>query len=103
MALELRPNCEYCDINLPPASTEARICTYECTFCADCVDNRLNNVCPNCGGGFERRPIRPKTEWRPGLSLEKRPPSTQRRQLSYDLDDITAHRDQIQDIAPEDR
>ncbi|HEX9591722.1 MAG TPA: DUF1272 domain-containing protein, partial [Bradyrhizobium sp.] len=55
MALQLRPNCEYCDKDLPPASMEARICSYECTFCADCVENRLHNVCPNCGGGFVAR------------------------------------------------
>ena len=66
MALELRPNCEFCDKDLPPASTEARICTFECTFCADCVEDELQNVCPNCGGGFEPRPIRPATAWRPG-------------------------------------
>ncbi len=66
MALQLRPNCEYCDKDLPPASTEARICSYECTFCADCAENRLHNVCPNCGGGFVPRPIRPAKEWRPG-------------------------------------
>ena len=52
MALQLRPNCEYCDKDLPPNATEARICSYECTFCADCVENKLHNVCPNCGGGF---------------------------------------------------
>ena len=75
--LQLRPNCEYCDKDLPPASTEARICTYECTYCADCVDI-LTNVCPNCGGGFVPRPIRPVTEWREGLSLAKRPASTKR-------------------------
>jgi hypothetical protein len=57
--LELRPSCECCDRDLPPDSPDARICTYECTFCADCVDHRLHNVCPNCGGGFEKRPIRP--------------------------------------------
>ena len=66
MALELRPNCEYCDRDLPPASLEARICSYECTFCADCVERHLSNVCPNCGGGFAPRPIRPAREWRPG-------------------------------------
>src|SRR5579863_4203172 len=59
MALQLRPNCEFCDRDLPPNATEARICSYECTFCADCVENRLDNVCPNCGGGFAPRPIRP--------------------------------------------
>jgi hypothetical protein len=57
--LELRPSCECCDRDLPPDSPDARICTYECTFCAECVQERLGNVCPNCGGGFEKRPIRP--------------------------------------------
>jgi hypothetical protein len=57
--LELRPNCECCDRDLPPDSDQARICTYECTFCADCVEQRLGGVCPNCGGNFQPRPIRP--------------------------------------------
>ncbi len=57
--LELRPNCECCDADLPPDSTEARICSFECTFCAACVATRLGGRCPNCGGGFEARPIRP--------------------------------------------
>jgi uncharacterized protein len=50
--LELRPNCEYCDKDLPPNAGDARICSYECTFCAECVQKVLHNVCPNCGGGF---------------------------------------------------
>jgi hypothetical protein len=103
MALELRPNCECCDKDLPPSSTEARICTYECTFCADCVDNLLLNVCPNCGGGFTPRPIRPATEWRPGLSVAKRPPSTTRVHMSYSTDDARALSKRLKDIAPEDR
>jgi hypothetical protein len=57
--LRLRPNCECCDHDLPPDSADARICSYECTFCADCVDQRLGGACPNCGGGFSPRPIRP--------------------------------------------
>ncbi|HRJ63089.1 DUF1272 domain-containing protein [Brevundimonas sp. UBA2416] len=57
--LELRPNCECCDRDLPFDSAEARICTFECTFCADCVDRALKGVCPNCGGGFSARPVRP--------------------------------------------
>jgi hypothetical protein len=57
--LELRPNCECCDRDLPPESTEARICTYECTFCADCVRDRFAGICPNCGGELVRRPVRP--------------------------------------------
>jgi uncharacterized protein len=103
MALELRPNCEYCDVDLPPASTQARICSFECTFCADCADNKLRNVCPNCGGGFAPRPIRPATEWRPGLCVVKRPPSSKRVHLSFDRGEIAAHSHRIKDIAPEDR
>src|SRR6202521_3825247 len=103
VALQLRPNCEYCDKDLPPSSTEARICSYECTFCADCVENKLHNVCPNCGGGFVPRPIRPATEWRPGLSGEKRPPSDKRGHLSYRLDEIAEHPARIRDIPPEGR
>ncbi len=60
--LELRPNCECCDKDLPPASAEAMICTYECTFCRSCVDEKFKGVCPNCGGNFVPRPIRPLKE-----------------------------------------
>ncbi len=58
--MEIRLNCENCDKPLPNESSEAMICTFECTFCQDCVDTILHNVCPNCGGGFEKRPTRPK-------------------------------------------
>ena len=57
--LEIRPICENCGKDLPNESTEAMICTFECTFCADCATTVLRNVCPNCGGGFEKRPTRP--------------------------------------------
>ena len=57
--LELRPDCERCGHDLPPDSGDARICTFECTFCAGCVDGPLAGVCPNCGGDFQPRPIRP--------------------------------------------
>jgi hypothetical protein len=60
--LELRPNCECCDVDLPPASPDARICTFECTFCVDCVTRCLHDVCPNCGGELVRRPVRPPAE-----------------------------------------
>ena len=103
MALELRPNCEFCDRDLPPHATDARICTYECTFCAACVDEKLLNVCPNCGGGFAPRPIRPATEWRPGLSVAKRPPSSPRRSLNFSIEDIQALSARLQHIPPEDR
>ena len=56
--LENRPSCENCNKPLPNDSAEAMICTFECTFCKDCVA-LLHKVCPNCGGGFEKRPIRP--------------------------------------------
>jgi hypothetical protein len=70
--LELRPSCECCDNDLPPAATDAMICSYECTFCSDCAENRLRGTCPNCGGNLVPRPIRPASR------LAKHPPSTQR-------------------------
>lgn len=66
--MEIRLNCENCDKALPNESNEAMLCTFDCTFCKDCVDNLLKNVCPNCGGGFEKRPTRPKEH------LDKNPP-----------------------------
>ena len=77
--LELRPTCEHCNKALPPDSLEARICTYECTFCATCVEEILENVCPNCGGGFEARPVRPTRSWRETTGLAVDPPGTRRR------------------------
>jgi uncharacterized protein len=103
MALQLRPNCEYCDKDLPPNAADARICTYECTFCADCVDNKLHNVCPNCGGGFERRPIRPTTERRPGVCVTKQLPSDKRVHLKYSVEDVAAHCARLKDIPPQER
>src|SRR5207249_4846259 len=73
--LELRPSCEHCNKALPPNSLEARICTYECTFCAACVESILSNVCPNCGGGFVARPIRPSRNWKGDNFLGKDPAS----------------------------
>jgi uncharacterized protein len=70
--LALRPNCECCGKDLPPAATDAMICTFECTFCRDCVEHKLGARCPNCGGNFVPRPIRPKGK------LAAYPPSTQR-------------------------
>lgn len=70
--LEIRPNCECCDKDLPVDSKEAMICTFECTFCRDCVETKLNSVCPNCGGNFVLRPVRPSNH------LIKHPPSTKR-------------------------
>ena len=103
MALQLRPNCEYCDRDLAPGALDARICSYECTFCADCAENKLSNVCPNCGGGFVPRPIRPAREWRAGACLVKQPASDKRVHLKYALDDIAAHVARLRDIPPQQR
>ena len=70
--LDLRPNCECCDRDLPPESRDAVICTFECTFCIDCAGNTLGGICPNCSGELVRRPIRPADK------LGKYPASTKR-------------------------
>lgn len=70
--LELRPNCECCNADLPPGSVDARICSFECTFCRRCAEGRLAGVCPNCGGELVARPRRP------AASLARHPPSSQR-------------------------
>lgn len=69
--LELRPTCEHCNKELPTNSTEAMICTYECTFCKTCVESVLMNVCPNCTGGFVLRPVRPKLQLGRNPALDK--------------------------------
>jgi uncharacterized protein len=101
--LELRPNCEACDRDLPPESPEAWICSYECTFCADCVEELLQNVCPNCGGGFMPRPVRPKKAWREGVCLSDDPPSTERRRLKFSREDIAAFVKKVRATPPEKR
>jgi hypothetical protein len=103
MALALRPNCECCDKDLPPSSIEARICSFECTFCADCVERVLANVCPNCGGGFQPRPIRPAGEWRPGISCAKRPPSAERVRMSYAPSEVRAFSERLKHVPPAER
>ncbi len=103
MPLELRPNCEYCDRDLPAHATDACICSYECTLCAECVHEVLRNVCPNCGGGFAPRPIRPTREWRPGLSLALRPASRLRLRSPFSLDEIRACSARLHDTPPDQR
>ena len=101
--LQLRPTCEHCNKALPPASVEARICSFECTFCAGCAEGLLRNVCPNCGGGFMARPIRPRADWRGENFLGKYPASTTVRHRPVDL---AAHRqflEAIGAIPPEQR
>lgn len=101
--LQLRPSCEQCDKDLPANSMEARICSYECTFCADCVDGVLENVCPNCGGGFVQRPVRPATEWRPGVSREKQVPSDKKVHKPVDAHVHASFATTIKTIPPEKR
>lgn len=85
--LEIRPSCEHCNKALPFDAEDAMICTFECTFCKDCVTKVLNEVCPNCGGDFTSRPIRPK-----GL-LEKYPVSEK---IVHKPVDVEAHLKRIQ-------
>lgn len=84
--LEIRPSCEHCDKVLPYDAPNAMICTFECTFCQECVENVLHEVCPNCGGGFEKRPIRPES------LLEKYPVATKR---VFKPVDVEAHKKRI--------
>jgi hypothetical protein len=101
--LELRPSCEHCQKALPPSSTEARICSFECTFCADCVDGLLSNVCPNCGGGFTPRPVRPSRNLKGENYLGKYAASTTAKHRSVDAPTHAAFAAGIKDLAPEKR
>lgn len=101
--LALRPSCEHCDTALPPASGLARICSFECTFCADCVDTLLGNVCPNCGGGFTPRPIRPASDRKGGNYLGKHPASAERKHRPVDLAAHEALRRNLDGVPPQDR
>ena len=100
--LELRPTCEHCNKPLPPDATDARICSYECTFCAACVD-LLGNVCPNCGGGFVPRPVRPSKNWKSDNFLGKDPAGTKVRHRPVDLAAHARFTAAIGAIEPQDR
>ncbi len=98
--LELRPSCEHCNVALPPQSAEARICSFECTFCATCVDEVLGNVCPNCGGGFECRPVRPSKNLKGENYLGKYPAATKVRHRPVDAVAHATFATPIRTIAP---
>jgi hypothetical protein len=98
--LELRPSCENCNKALPPDSLDARICSYECTFCAACVEQVLANVCPNCGGGFAPRPIRPAQDRKGGNFLGKDPASTKVRHRPVDAAAHARFAAAIKDLPP---
>lgn len=101
--LELRPTCENCNAPLPPDSPAARICSYECTFCSDCVEHVLENVCPNCGGGFAPRPVRPARDWKGGNSLLKDSASTKVRHKPVNLAEHAAFASTLKLIPPHQR
>ena len=87
--LELRPNCEHCGKRLSPNSNEAMICSFECTFCKDCVTTELEGVCPNCGGNFCARPIRPSQNWKNNNYLGAYPASSETKHRPVEME---AHR-----------
>ena len=101
--LELRPTCEHCNKALPPDSIEAHICSFECTFCATCADEILDNVCPNCGGGFTPRPIRPSKNWKGDNFLGAYPASTKARHRPVDRQAHAQFSADIKTIPPEKR
>jgi uncharacterized protein len=103
MSLVMKSECEKCDAPLPLDAADARICSYECTFCATCVENELQNVCPNCGGGFVPRPIHPANAWREGAGLTHDPPDTRRRQLKYSLAEVAELSARLRDTSPAQR
>ena len=93
--LELRPSCEHCNKKLPPDSAEAMICSYECTFCKACVEEILENVCPNCGGGFCSRPIRSNQNFKNDNYLGKDPASTK---VVYHPVNVATHREFVKSV-----
>ena len=103
--LELRPNCEWCDRDLPPDSPDARICSYECTYCVHCVETVLHNVCATCGGGLTPRPIRPKTAYRDGLnlSLQFRPASAERKHTVWSEAEVENLSKKLRGVSPRER
>jgi uncharacterized protein len=102
-ALALRPSCEHCNRALPPDSLDARICSFECTFCSTCVEEVIGNICPNCGGGFTPRPIRPYYDWKNGNFLGAIPARTLVKHKPVDLILHEKFSAKIKGIAPESR
>jgi hypothetical protein len=102
MALELRPTCENCGKKLPPEALDAWICSFECTYCSSCV-KKLGNVCPNCGGGFMPRPIRPAKDRKDGNYLGNYPASTVAKQRPIDFVAHARFAASLKDVPPEKR
>lgn len=95
--LQIRPSCEHCDKDLPNSSSEAMICSFECTYCKYCALNLFENVCPTCTGNFVPRPIRPLKH------LENNPASTVRIFKPKDLTRTKKRSMLFKNIPPEKR
>lgn len=95
--LEIRPNCEHCNKHLPNTSTEAMICSFECTYCKACALELFENVCPSCSGNFIERPIRPEK------AIKKYPASTKHIFKPKDLEEARINSDKFKSIPPEKR
>ena len=95
--LEIRPNCEHCNKDLPVISIEAMICSFECTYCRDCALEIFENVCPSCGGNFVPRPIRPSK------MTEKYPASTRKVFKPKDLQKAKQLTEKFKNIEPNKR
>ena len=101
--LELRPTCEHCNKALPPNSRDVMICSFECTFCKECAEGVLHNVCPNCGGNFVPRPIRPATNHKGGNFLGQYPASTKVKHRPADVATHAAFAAKMGAIPPQER
>ena len=95
--LEIRPNCEHCNKDLPNTSNEAMICSFECTYCRECAIELFKNVCPSCGGNFTKRPIRPKNY------TVKYPESQIRKHIPKNISETIEFVNQLKNIAPDKR
>ena len=95
--LEIRPNCEHCNKDLPNTSSEAMICSFECTYCQECALELFKNICPSCGGNFVKRPIRPYE------MIKKYPASTKRIFFPKKLDEFQTMLNKYLMIKPENR
>lgn len=101
--LEMRPACERCEAALSEDSPDARICSFECTFCAACVQSVLRDVCPNCGGGFAPRPIRPARDWQGGNFLGAYTAGTRRKHRPVDAEAHAALVARLAGLPPHER
>lgn len=95
--LEIRPNCEHCNKDLPNLSSEAMICSFECTYCKTCALEIFNNVCPSCSGNFVARPIRPSK------MIIKYPVSEKRVFKPKDLEKAKLNTEKYKEIHPSKR